>query len=221
MKFECQSCIKPYLYADFIQHSEKCSNTNQFTCPLSCNTHDDVSTRSALENHLQNSCSAILATCLLCKAVFSRGAGHACEVNQIACQVYQLNLSLAQEMSQQDDAILKLDSKRIDTTAYMQSKIDKLEDKLMKKDDTYDCLLEKMSSQDLLLQKMHTFESKISAQGKELADLRKQKQKLLKMISESTKKKCEKEQAEIEFDKDYFQEPESKKKKNRKGKEEI
>jgi hypothetical protein len=57
----------------------------------------------------------------------------------------------------------------------MQSKIDKLEDKLMKKDDTYDCLLEKMSSQDLLLQKMHTFESKISAQGKELSDLRKEK----------------------------------------------
>jgi len=41
------------------------------------------------------------------------------------------------------------------------------------------------------------------------------------MVGESTKKKCEKEQAEIEFDKDYFQEPESKKKKNRKGKEEI
>ena len=75
------------------------------SCPLGCETTDDIFDKKKMKDHIENKCKMVTVTCQYCKDEFQRHTEHNCSVQKIAFQVYRLKNQMNQDMTVQVKAL--------------------------------------------------------------------------------------------------------------------
>ena len=96
-----------------MSHFFKCQAKALVDCPLKCYTEEPLYTIDFMQDHLENYCTNITLICLFCKDSFLRGSSHDCNVQKVAYQVYELNLTLNKELTAQVKTLSRVNERML------------------------------------------------------------------------------------------------------------
>jgi len=115
-----------------------------------------------MQEHLENHCVMVNLTCLFCKESFLRGSQHDCSVQKVAFQVYELNLQLNTELTEQVKSLSRANEKILASEENLLHKVQQLSENIKRKNLAVEKLDTKLHRQMMQMEKCNGFEEKIA-----------------------------------------------------------